>query len=57
VEHLEKEILTDFLEPIGAMGFMMDDSGSKTDILKLTNGYTQYSSRPGQAHVDRCATF
>jgi hypothetical protein len=57
VEELEGEILMDFMEPIGAVGFMITTSGSKTGHLKLTYGYARYSSRPGRVHVDRGASF
>jgi hypothetical protein len=57
VEELEGEILTDFVEPIGAVGLMVLTSGSKTGHLKLTHGYARYSSRPVRAHVDRGASF
>jgi hypothetical protein len=56
VEELEQAILTDFLEPIRAVGIMVADSESKTSHLKLTHGYARYSSRAGQANVDRSAT-
>jgi hypothetical protein len=54
---LEQEILTDFLEPIGALGIMVADSESKTGHLKITHGYARYSSRADQANLDRGATF
>jgi hypothetical protein len=57
VEELEREILTEFREPIGAIGIMVADAGSKTGRLKLTHGHASYTSRPGRAHVDRGATF
>jgi hypothetical protein len=57
VEELEGEILADFVEPIGAVGFMVADSGSKTSHLKLTHGYAHYSSRPGRVHIDCGAIF
>jgi hypothetical protein len=53
VEELEQEILTDFLEPIGALGIMVADSESKTGHLKITHGYARYSSRAGRANIDR----
>jgi hypothetical protein len=57
VAELEQEILTDFLEPIGAVDIMAADSESKTGNLKVTHGYARYASRAGQANVDRGATF
>jgi hypothetical protein len=57
VEELEQEILTDFLEPIGALGIMVADSESKTGHLKITHGHAHYSSRAGHANIDRGATF
>jgi hypothetical protein len=57
VKELEQEILTDFLEPIGALGIMVADSESKTVHLKITHGYARYSSRAGHANIDRGATF
>jgi hypothetical protein len=57
VEELEQEILTDFLDPIGAFGIMVVDSESKTGHLKITHGYAHYSSRAGHANIDRGATF
>jgi hypothetical protein len=57
VAELEQEILTDFIEPIGAVGIMVADSESKTGHLKVTHGYARYASRAGQANVDRGATF
>jgi hypothetical protein len=57
VEELEQEILTDFLKPIGVLGIMVVDSESKTGHLKITHGFARYSSRAGQANLDRAATF
>jgi hypothetical protein len=57
VEEPEGDILTDFLEPSGAVGLMVTGSGSKTGNLKLTHGYARYSSRPGRVHIDRGASF
>jgi hypothetical protein len=57
VEELEREILADFVEPIGAVGVMVASEGSKTGILKLTHGHALYSSRTGCAHVDRGTIF
>jgi hypothetical protein len=54
---LERDILTEFRETIGAIGTMVADAGSKTGRLKLTYGHASYTSRPGRAHVDRGATF
>jgi hypothetical protein len=47
VKDLEQEILTDFLDPIGAVGIMVVDSESKIGHLKLTHGYARYSRRAG----------
>jgi hypothetical protein len=57
VEELEREILTDFREPIGAIGIMVAGAGSKSGRLKLTHGHASYTIRPGRGHVDRGATF
>jgi hypothetical protein len=57
VEELEQEILTDFLEPVGALGIMVVDLESKTNHLKITHGHARYSSRAGHANIDRGATF
>jgi hypothetical protein len=57
VEELEQEILTDLLEPIGALGIMVADSESRTSHLKITHGYARYSSRAGHTNIDRGATF
>jgi hypothetical protein len=57
VKELEQEILTNFLEPIEALGIMVADSESKTGHLKITHGYARYSSRAGHANIDRGATF
>jgi hypothetical protein len=54
---LEQEILTDFLEPIGAVGIMVADLESTTGHLKVTHGYARYASRASQANVDRGETF
>jgi hypothetical protein len=50
---LTQEILTDFLEPIGALGIMVADSESKTGHLKVTHSYARYSSRAGHANIGR----
>jgi hypothetical protein len=57
VEELEREILADFVEPIGAVGVMVASEGSKTSVLKLTHGNALYTSRPGRANVDRGTNF
>jgi hypothetical protein len=57
VEELEREILADFVEPIGAVGVMVAAEGSKTGILKLTHGHALYSSRPSRDHVNRGTSF
>jgi hypothetical protein len=54
---LEREILTDFREPIGAIGIMVAAADSKTGRLKLTHLHASYASRLGRAHVDRGGTF
>jgi hypothetical protein len=51
------EILSDFAEPIGAVGFMIAASGSKTGHLKITHVYAHYFSWLGRVHIDRGASF
>jgi hypothetical protein len=57
VEELEGGILTDFLELIGTVGFMVAASGYNTGHLKRTHGYAHYSSRPCREHIGRGASF
>jgi hypothetical protein len=56
-EELEKDLLPHFLEPIGSVGIIVADSGSKTGCLRLNHCHDRYSSRPGRAHTDRGASF
>jgi hypothetical protein len=56
-EALEKEILADFLEPIGAVAIMVASEGSNTGVLNLNHGHALYSSRPGKVHVNRGTSF
>jgi hypothetical protein len=53
-DELEREILTNFLEPIGEVGIMVVDLGSKTGWL---NRHARYSSRPRRSHADRGASL
>jgi hypothetical protein len=57
VEKLEKDILADFMEPIGDLGIMVAAEGSKTGIIKLMHGHALYTSRPGRSHADHGTTF
>jgi hypothetical protein len=57
VGDLEREILADFSEPIGAVVVMVASEGSTTGVLNLTHGHALYSSRPSRDHADRGTSF
>lgn len=54
---LEKEMLTEFHEPIGVIGTLVEDGTHESGILKCVHALQVYPGQPGKPSPDRSRAF